>query len=248
MKRRAHNIINIAPEKVVPCYINGESVLSIATRLGVSRGVINRIISENGTIIRNQSAAMFKRMEQTSSEERKRLVKAAHDAIRGTKRTDSTKRLAAISRERHPSEYHIGKGEIELRDELIKRGFTVFFQKAIDIFNIDILFNTIAVEVKFRTSTSRFRLIKRIPELAKRKLKLVVIDFRDDAAVNCCLDEVIALLECVDRKPSSASKYWVIRCGFQMNPGIRGNNVNKSLIVPSKELFCTMREHNISFT
>lgn len=248
MKKRAHNIINIAPEKIIPCYINGESALSISKRLGVSRGVIKRILAENGQFIRNQSAAMYKRMEQTSAEERKRLVQAAHDAIRGTKRTDATQRKAAISREKCPSEYHIGRGEKELASALEAKAFTVFRQKAIDVFNIDILFNTIAVEVKFTTGTANFRLVKRIPQLSKLGYKLAVVVFCDTAAIDCCLDEVIALLECINRKPASASKYWMIRCGFQQSPGLRGNNVNKSLIVPSKELFCTMREHNVSFT
>ena len=141
-----HNRLSIDIHQILKLYRSGFSVKKIAEHLGCNRSVIIQRLKENGIIQRNRSESMFLRMEQTSPEERQRLSAAAHNAIRGKKKTIKELRKRAIGKQNIKYSSPI---ELELIKHFRDLGIEVIPQKAIGVYNIDIAFAhaPIAVEV-----------------------------------------------------------------------------------------------------
>lgn len=138
-------ITNINSDNLIKKYISGVSVKKLAEFNGVSRTVINRILIENNIPTRNRSKAMFTRMSQTSTRERKRLTKAAHEACHGRKHTLSEKIKRAKTRQLR--QVGISASETRLVRMLNNRGIETTQQLAIGPYNIDIACNPVAVEI-----------------------------------------------------------------------------------------------------
>lgn len=77
------NNIVLPYQEIVKLYQKGKSVKALAKQFNVSRNVIYRYLSESNIPTRNRSESMYIRMAQTPLVERQRLVKKAHDAVRG---------------------------------------------------------------------------------------------------------------------------------------------------------------------
>jgi len=232
--------------EIVSRYLVGESELSIANFFKVSRNVIRSILIKNRTKIRSGSEANYVRMSKLSTEQRKQIVNNANNAMRIA---DPTRRLSlkAISGQIESNFGKlIGPGEKEISDALADVGFWVTRQKAIHVYNIDIVFGHVAVEVKFGTH-GRFGTnvsIQRFKHIAKAGLNPVVLIIRDIESLQFCLSEIITLLQVVNCKPSSLSKYWVIRSGLHSSTIKKGNFINGAGIIPPPELVTSIREVN----
>lgn len=133
-------------DDLISRYSGGESVKSLAESLGVSRNVITRLLRAEGIETRGRSAAMYTRMAQASPEERSRLSAAAHDAVRGMRRTDGELAEAARTREQRMLG-NISAAEVHLAEMLRAQGLDVTHQKAIGKYNVDVATGSVAVEV-----------------------------------------------------------------------------------------------------
>ena len=97
------------PIQCLDDYLAGESELSIANRLNISRNVITRFLDSHGIKRRNQSEANTVRMRRLSTDERKSLVSKAHAARTGVQEREEVLIKKAISKEL--STCHFGPGE-----------------------------------------------------------------------------------------------------------------------------------------
>lgn len=131
-------------------YLAGESEKSVAKSLHVDRGSIRRMLIRNGVKRRNRSESMFTRMSFASPEERQAISKAAHDAVRGMKRTKNELIRRALTRQ--IGGQYIGRGEKELNQWLIERGLETIPQMAVNSCNIDIAIPPVAVELLITSS------------------------------------------------------------------------------------------------
>lgn len=248
----AHNKINNLPEQeIISRYFSGESEKSLAQNFNISRTVIRRVLRYNNIPIRSRSDAMFIRMAQYSENERKLIASQANIACR--KRTsDKWKASARITAKNVESKgIHrggvFGIGEQELFNALVVAGESPIRQKAIDVYSIDIVFRSVAVEVKFGSGGGKIRdkqSVSRLEHITKLGLKLAFVHFVDIIATQS-LDDIIALLYSVDRKPSSPGQYWVIRSGLQTNPRIGGKSAKFTGIIAPPELVTSIRKINI---
>lgn len=125
-------------------YMGGESEYAIAKRFGVSRTVIRDRLKDAGVTIRGSSAAGLMRVSRTPADQLRRQVEAAHRAPR---RRITEEELFTRARARE----HVGRlgspGEQLLAHLLEERGFAPIPQKAIGKYNVDMSFDSIAVEV-----------------------------------------------------------------------------------------------------
>ena len=174
--------------------------------------------------------------------QRRELVANANAAMR---KPDPTVRLALKSQSGQSRWNGLtGPGEHELHERLLKNGHEVITQKSIHVYNVDVVFGTVAVEVKFGAHgrfTSNIS-AHRFEKIIEAGLKPVVLIIRDVYSLRHGLEEMVALLETVHRKPSTSCQYWVIRCGLQ-DSTIRKNNLSKcSLEAPPPELVTSIRE------
>lgn len=130
---------------LIQSHLAGESVKSIAARLGVSRQVITLRLNEAGIQQRNRSESMAVRMAQASPEERAALSAAAHEAARGRVASEAEQVKRAATRERK----QVGASPVEdlFAAMLVERGLDVVQQKAVGRYNCDIAASPIAVEI-----------------------------------------------------------------------------------------------------
>lgn len=137
--------MNKFSEKIVSMHNNGMSCKSIAEKTGECRDFVKRCLEYNGIKPRNRSEAMYKRMEQTSKEDRKKLAYAANEAVRnhGFKEEASIR----IAKARQHMNDFIGKGENTFAKWMIEKGYNVTQQKAIGRYNIDIYCDNLAIEI-----------------------------------------------------------------------------------------------------
>lgn len=237
---------SLPQDEIISRYIAGESELTLATAFNCSRGTISKILHNNFIPRRSGSEANCVRMSKFSIEERKKIVSQANSAMRGK---NPIKRLTkkAISAENHQSIIKVGPGEIEIGEALKKIGHQIIRQKAIGIYNIDIVFGTVAVEVKFGTHSrsGATKSSKRIKQIIESGYKPVIVLFMDMTSIAEGLDDIVALLDSISRKPSLVGQYWVIRSGLQASRIRKPKNYGAATIESPPELVTSIRKVDI---
>jgi very-short-patch-repair endonuclease len=147
-------------------------------------------------------------------EERQANTKAAHDAVRGMKRTHDDLAKRALGKER--SGKFGSLAERELYPLLADSGIPVTIQKAVDVYTLDFaLGNTVAVEVNGRDRKLRYW--ESVTERTKYLLDLgwnivYVWATKSRPATRAAADYIIALYEQTSRDPTLRGQYRVIRC------------------------------------
>jgi very-short-patch-repair endonuclease len=139
---------SFSPEEeasIIGAYQAGESCLSIADRLGTSRVPISAILKRGGVDIRGGSEANLLRMSRLSSEERRSLASAAHDAVRGKKRSFVAKVKNAIAKQTTLSGASVTEEMVicDLKSCLIHP----IPQLAVGPYNCDLACHPVAVEI-----------------------------------------------------------------------------------------------------
>jgi len=200
---------DVAPEQVAALYAEF-SEKQIAGKLGIDRNAVRRRLLEAGIKPRDRSEGMFHRMARSTDEERQRLSKAAHSAIRGVKRPhyELIKRAEAQTR-------IIGIDEPPLIELLKKAGLQPIHQLAVDKFNIDIAIPPVAVEVSRLTQCPPRRHILRAKAeyLLDHHWTLIWVWLRsgsDDVIDKTTANQVIALFKRTRGTPSLFGEEWVI--------------------------------------
>lgn len=245
--QRCPNRMDGLPElDIIARYRSGISEKALSAEFGVSRAVINRVLAKHNVARRTRSSAMYVRMSNMTESERSDLASAAHARVRTLPREhfvrSATKRAASV--ESGNANIAIGPGEQEIFNRLVTLGYSPTWQKALDQYSIDIAFNSVAVEVRWRGSGRMKALTQgnRLEKIMEANLKMALVVLIDDAAIESGLDDVIALLQVIDRKPSTGRKYWVIRSGLQTSPITRFNGHKSPDVVAPPELVTSIRE------
>ena len=137
---------DIPAETVCQLYKDGVSEKALAERFSVWRASIRRCLLESGIEPRDRSEAMLLRMQQTSLEDRKKLVRAANRAAAGRTCTTAEKEKRAQTRERKQSQRD--PSAMLLQTWLHSRGISSTCEKAVGIYNVDLAIgSTVAVEL-----------------------------------------------------------------------------------------------------
>ena len=136
-------VIKIDISELSALYLGGESVLSLSKKYCIARSGIERRLIQCGIRIRGGSEACAISASRATAEERLRRATPAHNAVRGSKRSEADLIKRAIGNEITGSR----RSHLEtLVADVI--GGRATFQKACGKYNIDIaIHNSIAVEV-----------------------------------------------------------------------------------------------------
>jgi len=220
---------DITPEMVKDLYVT-LSEKQIADQLGVGRDVIRRRLLEAGITPRNRSEVMFHRMAATTAEERRRLAKAAHDAVRGVRRSEDEliKRAQAQTR-------RIGEGEHTLLQLLEQRGVAPIHQMPVYKYNVDLAIPPVAVEV-FRDAANpalRGAHQSKAKYLLDHHWAIVWVWITSEGEIDeTTADQVIAIFKRTRRTPTLFGEEWVI--GRRSNlPAIVQREGHKITLVPT---------------
>ncbi len=129
--------IQLDEAAIVRRYRAGETKQAIADSLGVNLGVIQKRLAEHGFPKESMSDAMRTRLSRMTTEGRKALTASAHDAVRGSKRSekDLLKRAQGVQQRMSNQ----SEAERTLRGWLLERGVDLTPQLAIGKYNDDLL-------------------------------------------------------------------------------------------------------------
>lgn len=138
--------VNIDLVTLRSMYEGGTSVKGLAKEFGVASSVIVSRLGEIEITPRNRSEAMYVRMGQTSTEERRRLTDAAHAAVRGVTQTEEHRCKIASTRE--TIRFKISRAEDMFVEMLSEHGISCTQQKAFGRYNVDITLNEFPIIVE----------------------------------------------------------------------------------------------------
>lgn len=133
--------------KIKELYLSGVSMTEITRTFNVSQNFVQKSLKRNGLKKRGISEAGKIRHARSTPQERKKFIQAAIDARKNNPESQQ-KGLRNSAKTVEKSLVKIGYGEAELANELRKRGIDFVQQKAVDIYNIDIMCGNVAVEVE----------------------------------------------------------------------------------------------------
>lgn len=238
---RSHNRLNFDPKPVVEAYLSGESELSISKRTGLKRIVIRRRLVEAGVAIRSISEANYIRMSKLSFKEKQALTKACNAA---SKDMPKEKRHQILLRAAQCRIKHIGRGEKELADALIRRGIVCDPQRPCGVYNIDLAVGTVAVELVGlpweRKAKSRFP--ERFKYISNCGYTLICVQFRRIEQLLRQLDDIVGIIELTYRLPPSGRKHRMIRCGSNRFARSRDKRGNFTFIPTPEAFFYSVNE------
>lgn len=200
-------------EEIVRLYEGGMTKKGIAELLGVGAMTISKRLEEHGIMTESRSNAMRTRLSRMTAEQRQDLSRAAHEAVRGMKRSheDLCRRAASKAAAGKPGSIE----EARLGEMLRARGISVSHQACIDKYNIDLLVEgAIAVEVSGRPKKgmNAERIPKRVEHILDSGLAMLLVwsNTRWFPITEDVAEYAISLLDLVRRDPSALGKYWVV--------------------------------------
>jgi hypothetical protein len=214
-----HIKLSISDEALARRYRDGASTFELAKEFGVGRGTIDRRITKCGIQLRNNTDANRLMNSRRTSEQHALWTKAAHDAVRGTRRSYKTVRKQALtiqqkaltSKPRSKHERHFLKLSQKLGLDLIP-------QYAFKTQNLDfrITGTTIAVEMScvinakgWCTPPKRKIINKKIKRLGNAGWTLVWI-WADELISERCIKKIIRLRDIFRKNPSSLCEQYVM--------------------------------------
>lgn len=206
MKKFDLNVRNIAD-----LYVSGIPEYIIAKRFKVDRGTIRKRLIEARVPIRDCKAACILRMNNMTADEKKRITKNAHDAVRGVKRPDKECLEKAITRQK--TLQYVGAGEKEILSWLECKGEKCVPQLAVHRYNIDIGCAPVAVEISVNWCNPLFQPHnrKKIMYLCNHGWAVIFVLVPEKRFI--CepqADYIHAFIQSVRRNPSLIGEYRVI--------------------------------------
>lgn len=203
--------VGLPIDQIAARYSDGESVLSLAAEVGVSRPTLIKHLREAGVEIRGRSKAGRVRASRMTPAERAAQAAAAHAAVRGKSMDDLDKLRRALTRESKGGPQ--SGGEVDLANWLNERGENVTHQRAIGPYNVDLACLPVAVEVLGGGWHSiNPKHLKRTPYILDAGWHLVMVwDYEGRSALGPgAADYLVTFLEEMRRNPSATSQYRVI--------------------------------------
>ena len=199
--------------EIVSLYESGVTKHDIAVRMGTWDMVISKRLAAHGYPTEDRSAAMRTRLSRMTPEERSALSAAAHDAVRGVKRThsDLVKRANSKAKLGKPGSAE----ETALGSMLSGMGLPVSYQTAVDKYNIDLTIgDSVAVEVSGRPKkgVNAERIPKRLELILDAGWHVVLIwsNTHWNPIGPACAEYVASCVDEVCRYPSLRGEYRVI--------------------------------------
>lgn len=206
--------IILNPDDFIAQYLQGESVLSISNRLGVSRMVINKNLTKNNIKLRTQSQATSLVWNKMAPDQRKQQIEAAHRAALG--RILGFDELCKTAKSCERNGCSISNLEVEFAKLMEESGISFSQQIAIGPYNCDFTIGPIVMEIfggnwhwygnHIKGIEKRFRYI-----LYEGWHILVITNYGSVPIGKDSLSYMVAFIDFVSRNPSMTREYRVIR-------------------------------------
>lgn len=202
------------PDGLIEDYLSGSSVKACASRYGIDRKAVYRMLSEAGIDGRNRSEAMQLRWVRASAADRQAMLAQAHAASRDRVPTDAERVAIANAKD--------GKAlsalETQFAAMLAAIGVSVELGVPCGPYNLDLVAaDTVAVEIFGGNWHARGHHRERFPERARHVLNagysLAIVwvhEGRYPLGV-ACAQHLSTLVQITRGHPSIGRQHWVIR-------------------------------------
>lgn len=204
---------SLSIDSVVALYNSGMSVKAISEKLGFSRNAIVVRLHKAGIKQRNRSESMYNRMSKSTKEDKIKIVQKANEAMRNASKESINKRLAKSAIKKFNTKSKVGILEEYFIDKLRNIGLNPISQFPLHVYNIDIAFGNIAIEIhnSFSRPESQIHIRKRIIYLLKSGWIPVYVKFRYNTIINpITFDKIKTLFNLSRSNPAFIGHYWVI--------------------------------------
>lgn len=226
--------VSIPIDEAIEFFKAGIGVGGIADHYKVSPSAVARIFKANGVKLRNRSEQQAARMARTSPNDRSKAAKAAHDAVRGMKRSEEELAKRALTREARQT--HVSAYEKRLAAMLRKRGVDPICQKAIGRYNCDMAVHPVAVEIfgggwhwtgaHFERTEDRLRYFLD----SGWHVLMIHIESRRAPLTAAIADYIVSYVEKVRSDPSTIREYRVVRGAGDLLASGRADDDKLSII------------------
>jgi hypothetical protein len=209
-------------KEIVDSYHQGIGVKAIADRLGICRQAVNRALLSQGLTPRNRAEQQAARMKRSTPEQRAQWAKAAHDAVRGKKKSFEELCAQALGRQKKATHAAPRSAyEQQLRDMLLSRGIITVPEMAVGPYNVDLAALPVAVELHgggwHRYGAHIRRKKDRFDYILDAGWHIVAVFVHPIWYPLCesAADYVVAFIEQMRRNPSARREYRVIWSGME---------------------------------
>ena len=193
-------------------YVAGDSENQLAKEAGVNRWTFRQRLIKAGIAPRNQSEAEAIKWDRMSPKQRRRQVRAAHDAARGRDVPFDELCYRAKMREGNMA-YNVSQSEVLLGQWMRKAGLPVLHNLAVGPYNCDIGTGPVAVEVWGGSWHPKPIDTKRTKYILDAGYSVLIVDLDKDRfpLTRAVLKYVVALRDATSRNPSGRRQYWMVR-------------------------------------
>ena len=203
----------IAIKQIISRYLGGESIKSLSIEYGIARGTMTRWLIQNDIALRGRTQANELSSQKRTPEQNKLWSQAAHDAVRGSKKSNRDLELRAKTIEqfgKFGSPY-----EKTVHNWLVKRGYKFTVSKAFGVYNCDLATDTIAVEIWGGNwhfyGRHAARTAERFDYLFNRGVSVIVVNVTKRNPLKIAVaDKLIALIKFASDNPTPSGQYWMI--------------------------------------
>lgn len=227
------------PADLVDLYVRtGWSEKRLAELHDVSRMTVRRWLEDAGVERRDRKAANRLHLSTLSPEQRSAKAAAAHDAVRGSRRTDEHAEKIARTKELIGYGGPVSPGAERLCAELHRRRVDFRRETAVGRYNVDVTLRAhpVAVEV-LGGNWHRAKPIHavRTPSILNAGWHLIFVwDTRRQPLGIGAVDQIVALAEAASVDPAALREYWVIRGDGKLIASGRADDDEFPLVPPSK--------------
>jgi very-short-patch-repair endonuclease len=200
-------------DEAIRLYGEGIGIVALGERYGVDAMTVRKRLDKAGVCLRKGSDANLIRWRNMSVDERTATVEAAHNSVRGVRKSSDNLRRKALTIE------HLAKGsylENQLHSLLVDAGLSPVPQVAVGRYNIDLAIAPLAVEVwggdwhmKGHHASIFGERTRQLFDCGWSVLHVIVSQRQLPTAVTA--KNVVAFLDIARSLPPNLRKYWVIR-------------------------------------
>ena len=223
-------------DDIMAIYNTGIGASGVARVLGCGRTYVNSMLDKNGINKRNQSEQQFARMARTTPDERQKLSKAAHDAVRGKKRSAEELEKRSLSKY-HTKNICMSEYEFQFSDELTKKGILFDTQVKVGPYNCDFVINGIAVEIfggqwhLFGSHAARFH--ERTKKFFDSGYSILFVFIRQGHKVDTEIaDQILSNVDILSKNKTAVREYRVVWSGLDYFSGQSSDADNLAIVVP----------------
>ena len=240
---RVRGLAKVSADQIVAAYRRGMTVEAVAALLKISKSTVFKILTDrnetrsvaDASLIRWQDSSqrdavsrqMFDRWQRADDVERANMVKAAHDAVRGSTKSDEIIIRSAKTREKIKSVVSVA--EFRFAQWITDRGVEFAQQTAVDRYNCDFTIGSVAVEIwgghwhwygrHVARNEARFRKLMNLGFDV-----LVITDTPQRPISDADADYAISFINECRADPSPIRQYRVIWGGGEFSTGGRAND------------------------